>query len=98
MSSQSYWIMKVSYGRISDLNGLPELIVQNAGADALRWALDQQSIPVKLLEQPDAVLLLKDIIALYRSAAEVSGIRSFGLEVARGLDLSDYGAMGNFIL
>ena len=90
--------MNVSYGRISDLNGLPELIVQKAGQDALRWVLDQQSIPVELLEEPDAIILMKDMIALYRSAGEVTGLRSFGLKAGQGLNISDYGAMGNFIL
>ncbi len=88
----------MSYGRISDLNGLPELIVQKAGEDALRWVLDQQSIPFELLEEPDAIILMKDMLALYRSAGEVTGLRSFGLEAGQGLDISDYGAMGNFVL
>ena len=87
--------MDVGFGRVSDLNGLPELIVQKAGKDALYTILGQQSIPIELLEQPDAILLMKDLISLYRGAAEVTAVRSFGLDAARGLDLRDYASMGN---
>lgn len=90
--------MDLGYGRVSDLNGLPELIVQQGGTDALHYVLGLQSIPLDLLAKPNSILQMRDIIALYQGAAEVTSIRSFGLDAARGLDLRNYDAMGNYLI
>ena len=91
-------MVNACYGRVSDLIGLPELIVHTAGEDALRYALAKQSIPVDILTLHNAIIPIKDIIAVYRNAAEVSAIRSFGLEAAKDNDINDYGTIGRFVM
>lgn len=87
-----------SFGRIRDLNGLPELIVHLAGDDGLENAFARQSLPLELLDTPEAIIPMRDLIALYRNAAEVCGMRSFGLAAAVGIEFENYGAWGNFIV
>ncbi len=88
----------MTFGRVSDLNGLPELILAWGGEEALRRTLDRQILPYEILDDRDAVIPMKDIIGLYRNAAEVTGIRSFGLKATEGIELSEYGAMADFVL
>ncbi len=90
--------MDVNFGRISDLNGLPELIVHHAGDEGLFEAFARQSLPLELLDTPEALIPMRDLIALYRNAADVSAIRSFGLDAAQDLDISTYPIIGPFIL
>ena len=89
---------EMTFGRVSDLNGLPQLIVSYGGESALERALERQSLPFEILGDREAVILMKDIIGLYRNAADVTGLRSFGLQVADGVDLSDYGIFADFVL
>ncbi len=90
--------MTAGYGRVRDLLMLAELIVEHAGDDGLEHVLDQRGIPKPLLDEPDAVVPMRDIIGLYRDAAIVLGHRSFGLHSAKGLDMAEYGAMGEFVM
>jgi AraC-like DNA-binding protein len=87
-----------SYGRIRDVAALPELLVRYAGTEGLERAFARQSISTDLLDMPDAVLPMRDIVALYRNAAEISAIRSFGLHAARDLDITEFGVTGRFIM
>jgi AraC-like DNA-binding protein len=90
-------MVDLTYGRIRDLNGLPELVVQKAGEDALQDVFARQSLSTELLKDPQAVIPMKDLILLYCNAAEVCAIRSFGLEAAKDVKFDDYGAFGGFV-
>jgi AraC-like DNA-binding protein len=98
LTDRKFSMIDRSYGRIRDVAALPELLVEYAGTEGLERAFARQSIPVDLLDTPDAVLAIRDIVALYRNAAEISAIRSFGLQAARDLDITEFGAMGGFIM
>ena len=87
----------VSYGRVSDLSGLPDVILSHAGEEGLERALSRQSLSPEILEHPDAVIPMKDLIALYRNASEICAIRSIGLDAVQGLRPCDYGPMGSFV-
>lgn len=89
---------EMTFGRVSDLNGLPELILAQGGEKALHRTLERQSLPREILDCADAIIPMKDIIGLYRHAAEVSGIRSFGLVATGCIDLREYGILADFIL
>ncbi len=90
-------MVDLTYGRIRDLNGLPELVVQKAGENALYDVFARQSLSIELLDDSDAIIPMKDLISLYRNAAEVCAIRSFGLEAAKDVHIDDYGAFGGFM-
>ncbi len=87
----------MSYGRVSDLSGLPDVILSHAGEEGLERALSRQSLSPEILEHPDAVIPMKDLIALYRNASEICAIRSIGLDAVQGLRPCDYGPMGSFV-
>ncbi len=89
---------EMTFGRVSDLNGLPELILDLGGEEALVRVFERQSVPREILDDSDAVIPMKDIIGLYRSASEITGIRSFGLVAAEDVDLDEYGQMADFVL
>ncbi len=89
---------QVTYGRIRDLNGLPELLVRKAGHEGLRTALDRHSLSMSVLDCPDAIIPMKDIIGLYRTASEVTSIRSFGLKARESTAITEFGLNGDFMM
>ncbi len=87
----------VEYGRISDLGGLPDLLRSRAGQEGLNRAFHGQGIPVELLATPNAVVPMRDLIALYQRAADIAGMRFFGLEASKDIDATEFGLLGQYI-
>ena len=84
-------MMDISYGRIRDVGGLPDLLREMAGKEGLERVFHDQDMPVSILETPDAVVPIRDLILLYNRAARIAGVRSFGLVASSGLTPGDYG-------
>ena len=59
--------------------------------------LKVKDLPLKLLDYPDALVPMRDLIALYHRASEVTALRSFGLEASRDLSVGDFGAFGTYV-
>ena len=70
---------EIGYGRLRDLGGLPDLMSSLAGEEGLNRAFRDQGLPIALLATPDTPVPMRDIIGLYRHAAEITGTRSIGL-------------------
>ncbi len=81
----------ISYGRIRDMGGLPDVLREMVGEAGLERVLSDQHMPLSILKMPDAVVLMRDLISLYYRAALVTGMRSFGLVASDGLAAEDYG-------
>lgn len=91
-------MQEIGYGRLRDIGGLPELLQSLAGDEGLARAFRDQDLPLALLEAPDATVPMRDIMALYHRASEITGRRSFGLEASRDIDMSQHGDMGRYIM
>lgn len=93
-----FWTMDaIGYGRMRDLGGLPDLLQSLAGDAGLARAFRDQDLPLALLTAPDATVPMRDILALYHRASEITGRRSFGLEASADVDISQHGEMGSYI-
>lgn len=88
---------EIEFGRLRDLGGLPDLVHSLAGEEALHRAFRDQGLPIALLDAPDAPVPMRDIVALYHRAAEITGMRSFGLQASRDIDASQHGVMGLYL-
>lgn len=82
---------KIGFGRIRDVGDLPDLLRQMAGEEGLERVFHDQDMPLSILETPDAVVPMRDLISLYGRAARITGVRSFGLVASSGLTAEDYG-------
>lgn len=88
---------ELSYGRMRDLGGLPELLRAMAGDEGVADAFNGQDLPLTLLDSPDALVPMRDLIALYQRASEITAIRSFGLEASSNASVEDRGIFGAYI-
>ncbi|MGI9511568.1 MAG: AraC family transcriptional regulator ligand-binding domain-containing protein [Anderseniella sp.] len=79
------------YGRIRDLGGMPDLLREMAGQKGLGRVFHDQDMSISILETPDAVVPMRDLICLYDNAARITSARSFGLVASSGLTAEDYG-------
>ncbi len=89
---------EIGYGRLRDLGGLPDLLISLAGEEGLNRAFRDQDVPVELLAEPDATVPMRDLVALYQRAAEISVMRSFGLQASKEFDADGHGPVGRYIL
>ncbi len=88
----------VSYGRLRDLGGLPDMVVALSGPEGLARMFREQQLPLGLLDSPDTPVPMRDLVALYQRAAEICGIRSFGLEASIDVDVADHGLVARYVL
>lgn len=88
----------LTFGRMRDVGGLPELVRSLAGEEGLDRLFRDQGLPTSLLDDPDAPVLMRDLIALYQRAADIIGIRSFGLEASRGIKFEQHGPVAHYVL
>ena len=88
----------LTFGRIRDVGGLPDLVLNLAGEEGLNRLFQYQGLPIGLLENPDAPVLMRDLIALYQRAADIVGMRSFGLKASRDIEVKEHGPAGRYIL
>ena len=88
----------IEFGRVADLGGLPDLLRSKAGQEGLDRAFHNQGMPVELLDTPNAVVPMRDLIALYQRAAEIAGMRSFGLEASKRIDVAGLGPAGQYVM
>jgi AraC-like DNA-binding protein len=87
----------IAFTRVSDLGVLPDLVTEMAGARALRRICNEQDVPIGILDHPGAMLLYRDLVGLGHRAAFVTGERSFGLRIGRGLGIADLGLYGQYV-
>jgi len=69
-----------------------------AGDEELSRAFRDQGLPTALLATPDAAVRMRDLIGLYRCAAEITGVRSFGLQASTGVRVEQHGLFGQYLM
>ena len=89
---------ELGFGRLRDLGGLPDLLRHLAGEEGLHRAFRDQNVPLELLDVPDALVPMRDIVALYQRASEIACLRSFGLQATREFEIVDHGLTGQYIM
>lgn len=89
--------MDLTYGRIRDLGGLPEALRSIAGDAGVAQVFKHRDIPVKLLDSPDTLVPMRDLVAIYHRASEVTANQSFGLEASRLTTIANRGLFGAYI-
>ena len=88
----------LAFGRLRDLGGLPDLLRDLAGEEGLSRVFREQGLPVTLLDAPDAPVLMRDLVGLYQSAADVVGVRSLGLGASHDIRFEEHGPVAEYIL
>ncbi|MGI9491722.1 MAG: AraC family transcriptional regulator ligand-binding domain-containing protein [Geminicoccaceae bacterium] len=88
----------LDFGRLRDLGGLPDLLRDLAGDEGLSRVFRDQGLPVTLLDAPDTPVLMRDLVGLYQSGADVVGVRSLGLDASRGIKFEEHGPVAEYIL
>ena len=58
------------------------MVAESAGPGAVGQIFQEQEVPVSILDRPDAPLLYRDFLGLYRRAADATGQPGIGLQVA----------------
>ena len=84
--------------RVANLGNLPLLVREMAGALGLRRILTDQDLSPTVLEDPNNLILSRDVLGLYQRAAEVTGLSDFGLRVGGMMTPHDLELYGEFIL
>ena len=88
----------LTFGRLRDLGGLPDLTLHLAGEEGLGRAFCDQGLPTALLQSPDAPVPMRDLVGLYQRTADVVCIRSLGLDASRDIRFEEHGPVAEYIL
>ena len=88
----------IGYGRLRDLGGLPDLVRSRAGQEGLHRIFQAQDLAVELLDMPDVMVPMRDLVALYHRAATVTNTRSFGLLSSQDIGADQHGLIGDYIM
>ncbi len=84
--------------RVADLGYLPQLVQEMSGASGLRRTLTDQDLSPTVLEEPDNLILSRDVLGLYQRAAQVTGLTDIGLHIGGMMTPRDLGLYGEFVL
>ncbi|MBE9558507.1 MAG: AraC family transcriptional regulator ligand-binding domain-containing protein [Proteobacteria bacterium] len=89
---------EIGYSRMRDLGCLPDLLKSLAGKEGVNRVFRDQGLPIGLLGTPDVAVPMRDLVALYQRAAEITGVRSFGLQATKDFDPEQHGLAGRYIM
>lgn len=69
------------------MGSLPDLVESREGARSVKRLFDRVGLPLAVAAEPDGMLPLRDLVALFENAAQITGDPLFGLNV--GLQMAD---------
>ena len=90
-------MVNIQFSRTSDLGALPDLVTDLVGDSALERICRSLELPVEIVRQSDAIILLRDNFNLFVRAAEISGRRDIGLLVGSRNRITDLGPIGHYV-
>jgi AraC-like DNA-binding protein len=60
--------------------------------------LNAQELPTSICDQPSAIVLIKDLVAVYQNAARILGTGDLGTQIASLVGIQDYGLMCEYAI